>query len=313
MNHSAVETLVTRRNQYPPPGPEKPLNTLPHIGPSLAYTRQMLSPKNRLFRASLSSLISALLLVLPAHAKAHSSEFAEKAIYHGEPVSPGSEAWKSTVRLNFSRFSCSAVFIERDLILTAAHCTITNKTALAISLYKENSPDPTMLYFYGDEYLYRANAAYAKPLESEPGTDDIAIILLRKTQLPDGFVPAKIQELNITGLNAPSQEVKIIGAGITENHDLSEQLLQGEGRIAENMPGGIIRVDMKDSQGVCSGDSGGPVFIEKEGKLILTAIISAVSGNISQRCGKTLFATALTNKQYNWITSNARALRDSLK
>ncbi len=258
----------------------------------------------------LLALLAIPLLSSPAFAEDALSKATEQVIYHGFQISPLSSAWKSSVNLRFDGFLCTGVFIESDVILTAAHCDIKNNAFLNIQLYKEDNPEKsTTLRLTGDEYYFRANPHYVKSRDSDPGTDDIAIVVLRNKRIPEGFAPANFQTSDISAASDPGQTVSVVGTGMTDKKKIAARLLGAQGHIDSYLNGEVMKVTMDGTQGVCGGDSGGPVFVEDEGKLFLSSITIAQSGKLSDACGNTLYATVITAKRYNWIMRNARPIR----
>jgi hypothetical protein len=237
-----------------------------------------------------------------------------ETIYRGKAVDRAGQSWKSTVGLNFESekggwFACSGVFIAEDLILTAAHCQIKNGGLVQISLYKENSPDPTVFYVDGKDFLFRAHPRYRKGTY-DAGTDDVAVLVLKDLRLPADFAPSPVIHSGLNSTLNVGNAISVVGAGRTEKNLMSDCIYFAQGLIESYEPGDVMRVNVNAGQGVCGGDSGGPVFVRgRDGTLFLAALTTAVETNLRNTCGNVLYANFLSDGRYRWVEATAGAAR----
>jgi len=260
-------------------------------------------------------LLPLLLLSLSAHASQPSLN--EDAIYHGKAAAADGQTWKSTVALNFDSpdgksYACTGVFIEDDLILTAAHCRIKNGGRVDITFYKNNDPaNSQVIEVTGDEFKYAPNPRYRKSSAYDPGTDDVAVLVLKDQRLPDGFEAASIQTASIVSASDPGRSVYVAGTGLTHTGAFADRILFAQGTIFTYLDGSVMQVSFPAGVGVCGGDSGGPVFVRSNGKLFLSALTTSTPDDLAAECGNTLYANGITADRFTWIESAASHLRAS--
>jgi hypothetical protein len=139
--------------------------------------------------------------------------------------------------------------------------------------------------------------------------------LLRQSRLPTGFSPALLSPKDLPGTQ-PGASLYLAGYGLNEEGRLPGQLLYLEGPGYYLHGGGLV-IEFTNDQGVCSGDSGSPVFHKRENGLELTAIVSSVSAvdDVSQfsgsECGPLVLTTLLTRERQDWIQEEAALFRKS--
>jgi secreted trypsin-like serine protease len=157
---------------------------------------------------------------------------------------------------------CTGVAIAPDLVLTAAHCVLTN------GKYQ-------MVTFEGRRSIMKDVASVTPHPQFSPGADapDLAVVKLA-TQTPANLVPAAFSERRAP----PSVGDRFIVAGFGVG-------VQGDRRTAGKLRAAtLIATDRPNSQllslvdpqklgdsaglGVCNGDSGGPVFDEHDRALV---------------------------------------------
>lgn len=165
-------------------------------------------------------------------------------------------------------FACTATLIGKTTLLSAAHCLLDedgNVDVKAITAYFGNTP-------------YVATSWVAHP-DYNHGGSDVAIIKL--AQEPAGIIPYALYS------QAPvvNQEITIVGYGITADN-LSDS---GTKRVAKNLVVGVDDIDINYKGtgsgygSICSGDSGGPSFIEVNGQEI---VVGVHSYGLGKYCGE---------------------------
>ncbi|MNJ91037.1 Trypsin [compost metagenome] len=185
---------------------------------------------------------------------------------------------------------CTGSLIRADLILTAAHCMPTvrpgNRGGLMV-IFSQNLDAPESIGSAVISYKYLAHELYGSPEQAKKdqeaqmanpnvviNTYDMALVKL-SAPAPQGYVPAKVL-LNETFLKEESL-VTIAGFGL--NSDVNKTI-DGHLRKAQVSSlghyGKEFVVDQQNGSGVCSGDSGGPAFIEVEGTQYLWGVASRV-------------------------------------
>lgn len=255
-------------------------------------------------------LLLSLLFTSPALA-----ELAEDAVYRGKAVAADGQAWRSTVNLAYetaggSWGGCTGTFIDDDVILTAAHCRVKNGGQLVVRMYRQNDKEqPEQMWLEGGDFHFTAHPRYVKSSSYDPGSDDIGVIVLKRERLPDGFSVAQFHTAGIRNAADPGRTAFAVGTGRNERGAQTDRILFAQGTISNYETGGVMVVSFQNGQGICGGDSGGPLFVQHGRELYLSAVITAVAANLGQGCGDRLYTNVITAERYNWIQARVRNVR----
>src|SRR5262245_4925973 len=191
-----------------------------------------------------------------------------------------------------ARQLCSAVVLDRALVLTAAHCV----TARAdYKIIGNDSGRPLML----------APVAAVMPhpqFDAKVGvvSPDLALLKVVKP-LPESVAPAFFGVVPVL----PGDRLMIVGYGLTVQNDRRSA---GKPRMAlftvqDRSPEIIALVDpSRGGISGCNGDSGAPVFATRSGVPTLVGIVSRTSF-----CGGTTYAVPVSAYR-PWLVEAARKL-----
>ena len=251
--------------------------------------------------------------------------FAGDRIVGGETVRAGDPIKSSTVLIvgqvgPHEQFICTGSLIDRDTIVTAAHCVAENLNApidpknmvlifgLSAPKTAAEAKQTPMVQVAGYKYAPGWKGA---PTGKEQGGDthDIAIIHF-DGELPPGYAPA-----TVIGQNVPLKqgvEVTLAGYGIDTTVKSPADPDQGAG-ILRKVSGVTVagaasqnEIVVQRKAGVsCQGDSGGPAFVDFNGKSYLWGVTSR--GDAKCEMGIYTFIPAYAD----FINQAANSLRSS--
>ena len=257
-------------------------------------------------------LIGAMLRCFAAFAVLLTSALSAAAMVGGAPAVDAS-AYRSEVMILSSRGNlCTGTVLKQDLVLTAAHCI---QPGLAYKLYELDAErKPT----FHDLAKTVVHPRFSKAsFDGNRATPDLALLKLA-TPLPAKFLAAT--------LSAPRPRVTvgerfaIVGYGVTAPRDnRSAAVLRRADLIATGQPGNLqLRLFDPATKGetpglgACTGDSGGPVYEERDGERLVYGVISWTTGpKLSDGCGGLTGVTPL-ELHLPWIADTARSLGSPL-
>ena len=223
----------------------------------------------------------------------------------GAPSADG--VGRSVVTIVGSRGNfCTGAVIAPKIVLTAAHCV-------------QPGADYKIVEYGADK---RASLQDVKSVAIHPGFNMQAMLAHRATAdvaLLQLGAPAKGKTPSTLGLpNIPSvvgSRFTIAGSGVTLRGDgKSGGTIRVAGLVATGKPGTLqIRLvdpvgqGARDGLGACTGDSGGPVFEDKQTGPAIIGVVSWSTGpNSAAGCGGLTGVTPLTLYR-DWIAQTAKA------
>jgi hypothetical protein len=203
---------------------------------------------------------------------------------------------------------CSGIVLEQDLVLTAAHCL---EPGLAYKIYELDAERKPVFYELMKTVVHPKFSKAA--FDANRATPDLALLKLA-TPLPAKFLPAELSPPR--GRVAVGEHFAVVGYGVTAARDnRSAAVLRRADLVATGKPGNLqLRLFDPAAKGetaglgACTGDSGGPVYEERDGKRLVYGVISWTTGpKLSEGCGGLTGVTPL-ELHLNWIVDTARKL-----
>ena len=236
----------------------------------------------------------ALLLSVPAHA----------IVGGGAPSTDG--VARSVVTIVGSRGNfCTGALIAPKLVLTAAHCVPSGADYKVVEYGADRQPSLQDVKSVAIHPGFNMQAMLA-----HRATADVALLQLG--------APAKGKTPSTLGLpNIPivvGSRFTIAGIGVTSRGDgKSGGTIRVAGLVATGKPGTLqIRLvdpvgqGARDGLGACTGDSGNPVFEDKQTGPAIIGVVSWSTGpNGSAGCGGMTGVTPLTLYR-DWLVQTAR-------
>ncbi|KRR20575.1 peptidase S1 [Bradyrhizobium lablabi] len=236
----------------------------------------------------------ALLLSVPAH-----------AIVGGGAPSTGGVA-RSVVTIVGSRGNfCTGALIAPKLVLTAAHCVQPGADYKIVEYGADRQPSLQDVKSVAIHPGFNMQA-----MSGHRATADVALLQLAAS--PKGRTPAVLGLPDIP-INVGSR-FTIAGIGATVRGDgKSGGTIRVASLVATGKPGTLqIRLvdpagqGTRDGLGACTGDSGAPVFEDKQGGPVIVGVVSWSTGpNGSAGCGGMTGVTPLTLYR-DWVLQTAQ-------
>jgi hypothetical protein len=204
--------------------------------------------------AVLSTLLMALLAVPPGSP-------AQSIV---GPSTTDWESWKGVVAISIGgQGLCTGTLIDPQLVLTAGHCSYNNPPAMEI-LSGSDVWSATSIA-RGEEIIWHPQwsgmlmegAVDLSMIKLDRAVTDIETFMVRDFPMPEIGTPARL-----------------VGYGEDESGQAAIQR-EADTTLLDVKPGSY---ETGDPANTCSGDSGGPVFTEQDGKWVVTGVNSAVTG-----------------------------------
>jgi secreted trypsin-like serine protease len=200
---------------------------------------------------------------------------------------------------------CTGALIAPSLVLTVAHCVQPGATYKIVEYGADRQPQLQDVKSVAIHPAFNMQAMMA-----HRATADVALLQLES--------PPKGKTASVLGVpQVPivvGSRFTIAGIGVTiRGEGSSGGTIRVAGLVATGRPGTLqIRLvdpvgqGARDGLGACTGDSGGPVFEDREGGSVIVGVISWSTGpNGAAGCGGLTGVTPLTLYR-DWIVQTAR-------
>ena len=200
---------------------------------------------------------------------------------------------------------CTGAALARDLVLTAAHCVAPAATYNAFTA--RNAPALTIKTIQVHPRFDPQSYALSR------ATADVALVKLA-APLPERYVPVRLEQPAASV--AVGDRFVVAGFGVTTaGSDSGLGFARAAALVATGQPGTLqIRLfdpatkGERPGLGACTGDSGGPVLRDIDGRLMVIGVVSWSTGpKLSEGCGGLTGVTPLARYR-DWIVQAAGKL-----
>lgn len=231
--------------------------------------------------------------------------FHAHAIFGGMEIQNSDLIQKSVVALSSEKMVSSAVIIGDQLLLTAGHNTITEKTKVFFGNDLSQSPHALRKIL---KIIRHPSFQIPDPVSGQVIGIDLAIILLDE-KIPTGFEKVALQFSNAA--SGATKSLWIAGYGKTDldRPAWPSRLKKAELAIQSLQDPKFIYLRQETvSAGACSGDSGGPAYSIENNQIQVWGLLHATTGMC---LGSSLYTKLEFAK--DWIINTALALDSEFK
>ncbi len=234
-------------------------------------------------------------------------------IIGGVPVDSGDTILSSTVGLYdplFKRAFCTGTLLTKNIVVTAAHClTGSSPSKVLVGFGKDVGPTKVQFRKVDGGRIHSTFLRLTKAQANDPRSanwGDVGVIRFVGT-IPAGFAPAMI--LNNSAELKNGQDVTLAGFGYIDGYKRlsSTNLMKTTVQIKDaKFSATEVEIAPSAGHGACHGDSGGPAFVNLNGRDIVfgaTSRTATMSGAVS----------CLEGSIYTVLAAHLDWLKESIK
>ncbi len=261
----------------------------------------------RLFNLSILFLLTGILIDSGAVQAGFAGPVKTRpSIVGGSEIPANHPIAQTTVALIMDNSLCTGSIVDRDMVITAAHCLYGYQGQVAVVFASSLQDAPRSAVMMADRFVIHPSY---DPSKTSADQNDLALVRL-PSPLPGDYRPAELMPDGATLENG--QSVILAGFGITDvaTHAGAGVLRAAEVTVKNARLGGTEAVlDQTQGSGACHGDSGGPAFVEEGGGFLLWGVTSrGYPNSAADDCAHDVVYTKI-GEQMGFVNEAARALR----
>lgn len=211
---------------------------------------------------------------------------------------------------------CTASILSESILVTAAHCVDSEPSALRVVFGGDFNSSNVVVRIVDD---YRLSPIWAFRQGQEFNTGDIALVKF-SGGLPAGYAPAQF----LTDVTKLTDNMNVLLAGYGASFVTQVPDPRTGALVADHQGAGKLRfvtttinkvayskseflTDSSKGKAACHGDSGGPAYVEIDGKQVLTGVTSRSAGDAQDLCNVAAVYTSIPFYA-PWIIATSKQL-----
>ncbi|XP_050087131.1 transmembrane protease serine 9-like isoform X2 [Anopheles aquasalis] len=214
-------------------------------------------------------------------------------VHHGREAKEGHWPWHAAILHRYQStfsYTCGGSIIDRNTILTAAHCLITPNGFIAVDRLSVQVGRTRLYVGDGRSRSYEPDRFIIHPqFEHDEVHDDIALIkLATDIEFTDFIQPVCLWNRGVGESEFVGQVGSVVGFGLSETDEVSDYLREAQIPVVsfatcvesnretfgQKLTKQMYCAGSRDGVSACNGDSGGGMFFELDNAWYVRGLVS---------------------------------------